>query len=1015
MREVQSISAAAQQNFKGISDEIVELSKKVPDSAEQLAKAYYQIVSAGYDGTQGMKLLAAASKGAVAGVTDTQTAADGLTTVLNAWKIDAEDATKVSDIFFATVKAGKTTFGELASGISEVAPLAASFGIAFEEVSAAIATLTKQGAPTSQAITQIRAAIIALNDNLGDGWSKTMTFQEAVAQLRKQAGESETELKNMIGRVEGLNAVLGLTGDNAITAAEDYKTMTSSLGASEQAFQRLSEAADTNLKILGNILKARLKPLGDGIMNVLNQMAGGLINVFSDTKDSITTITGAALQESMKLNKLFEFAKKAATGTDQRRDAINSINKIYGDYLDNLLTEKSTLEDIQGAQSQATKGMIASTIVKQSDEQISQVLGEYQSARDKNLEDIVDQYADAYGSESLGFFIQEFDKAIQKSIETGDYQRKMTSSRVFSDFYQDQLLKIDYGFLDFSKWDKQFKEIAKSYVDMNEEVEKINALSNPYRELVDKIMKDASEAGGGAGGGGGGGLKGAIDLDSLKNQMAEAKQAYEEMAKLREAGSLKFVESEYEELLKLGRTWQEYLTGLSIQFSNSKEAMMLILLETADYDAGRKKIKEQFEKDLNDFAQNIPMLKLETDVIVGFDKKSAKETKKAVEVFGKELSEGEFNKLLGDVYSMSNAFYSMGDFFSGFNDELSEVFMTASNISGQVGSLIQSFESGNTFDIASGFIGIFGQIISLFDDKTTSANIYKKALEEITRELELQKRIIKESERKGGEREALEEEARIREKNAERAKRAYDDYLAYIERWKEKHGPYLDFHEKESLEGLLRNLNELKIAWEDAVYEQEQAEQELKDFGAGLITEIDIADKIAQAFEEGKTSVEDFAEFTNDLLRSAVLESFKASILGPAITKAQEYLSAAMDDGELTSQEIDHWNELVRSAVEEGRDIWAMLTEAAPDLFGGMADTANSLTGAIRAQLTEETGSLLAGRMNIMSLDVRRLVDISLISMDHLNAIEQNTKFNRHLSRLENIESKLNSLDNISS
>ena len=236
MREVQTISKAAQDNFEGLKDAVIDLSTKTPESAQKLSKALYQIVSAGYDGAEGLKLLEVSTKAAVGGVTDTMTAADGLTSVMNAWKISAKDSTKVADIFFTTVEKGKTTFGEMATSIAKVAPLAAAYKISFEQIAAATATLTKQGTPTAEAMTQIRQGIIAANKVLGEGWSKTMTFQEALGEVRKRAEESGKGMKEFIGEVEAVTAVLGLTGKNAKIASEDLDAMNNSLGASGRAF-----------------------------------------------------------------------------------------------------------------------------------------------------------------------------------------------------------------------------------------------------------------------------------------------------------------------------------------------------------------------------------------------------------------------------------------------------------------------------------------------------------------------------------------------------------------------------------------------------------------------------------------------------------------------------------------------------------------------------------------------------------------------------------------------------------
>ena len=54
MKEVQTISKAVQLNYQGVTDEIINMSKRVPDEATKLTKALYQIVSAGFDGAEAM-------------------------------------------------------------------------------------------------------------------------------------------------------------------------------------------------------------------------------------------------------------------------------------------------------------------------------------------------------------------------------------------------------------------------------------------------------------------------------------------------------------------------------------------------------------------------------------------------------------------------------------------------------------------------------------------------------------------------------------------------------------------------------------------------------------------------------------------------------------------------------------------------------------------------------------------------------------------------------------------------
>jgi len=226
-------------DIKSLSRDVIKLAGDLGIAKSQLAEGLYQALSAGVPEENAISFLATAAKAGVAGATDTATAVDGLTTVLNAFKIPATEVERVADIMFTTVKNGKTTFEELSQSLAVAAPIAAANGVEFEQVAAAVATLTKQGTPTSVAMTQIRAAIIGLNRNLGDGWAKTMTLQDAFSKMVGKAKGSQVELQKMMGRVEGVNAILGLTGRNAKMAASDLDEMSRSAGNMGDAFNKM--------------------------------------------------------------------------------------------------------------------------------------------------------------------------------------------------------------------------------------------------------------------------------------------------------------------------------------------------------------------------------------------------------------------------------------------------------------------------------------------------------------------------------------------------------------------------------------------------------------------------------------------------------------------------------------------------------------------------------------------------------------------------------------------------------
>ncbi len=200
MREVNTMIGLSEEGFQALSSQVQDVSSEVGKSSTELSGALYQIVSAGIDAADAIMVLEVAAKAAVAGVTDTETAADGLTTILNAFKISAKDAGKVADVMFTVVKRGKTNFEQLSASIFQVAPIAATAGVKFEEVAAALATLTKQGIPTSVATTQLRQAIVAL-------LKPTDVMKGAINKLGYESGEALLEEEGLAGALNDLTKV----------------------------------------------------------------------------------------------------------------------------------------------------------------------------------------------------------------------------------------------------------------------------------------------------------------------------------------------------------------------------------------------------------------------------------------------------------------------------------------------------------------------------------------------------------------------------------------------------------------------------------------------------------------------------------------------------------------------------------------------------------------------------------------------------------------------------------------
>ncbi len=302
MAEVKTIANVSEKEFSKLEQSVFGIYKRLgTEPPDKLANGLYEIIGAGFEAGDALNVLEISSKAATAGVTTTAVAADGLTTILNAFKLSTSDAQNVADIMFATVDRGKISFEELSSQIATVAPLAASSNISFEEIGAAISTLTKQGVPASVAMTQIRSAIIATNEVLGDGAFKTLTLQEGLQKMYETADGSQNKLKELAGRIEAVNGIISLAGDNFVGASEDLDAMANSAGSVDRSFNTITSTNANQWEIFGNRIKATTKGIGDAVLDMSTKVVTDLNKMF----ESSDQLSAVYKEQAAKINDLY--------------------------------------------------------------------------------------------------------------------------------------------------------------------------------------------------------------------------------------------------------------------------------------------------------------------------------------------------------------------------------------------------------------------------------------------------------------------------------------------------------------------------------------------------------------------------------------------------------------------------------------------------------------------------------------------------------------------------------------
>ena len=226
----------------------------------ELTKGLYQAFSAGATtAKEAMKITIDSAKFAKAALTDTFTAVDVLTTAVNAYGKETMTTTKASDLFFQTIKFGKVTGEQLASSIGQIIPLFASTGIELEEMSAAMAAMTKQGINAHIATTQLKGIVnsflkpsVAMTQALKDmGYESGSAFLEvegltgALKLIEDTTDGDAAAMAELLPNIRALTGAMALTGVGGEEFNRVLGEMEDVVGVTEEAFAKQEKTFDT--------------------------------------------------------------------------------------------------------------------------------------------------------------------------------------------------------------------------------------------------------------------------------------------------------------------------------------------------------------------------------------------------------------------------------------------------------------------------------------------------------------------------------------------------------------------------------------------------------------------------------------------------------------------------------------------------------------------------------------------------------------------------------------------------
>lgn len=389
MARVKSIGELTEEEFKKMNDLAIQLGANTRYGATEVAEAMEYMGQAGWGASEIEKGIEGVLNLATVADMGLDKATETVTDVINAFKeagsnsLTADDASKVADLLNIAAVKSSTSIEQLKSAFTNVAPIAGSFKMNLEDVTAALALMGDQGVKGAKAGTALKNLIANMNNPTDKrlvamkkynllGARQAIVNGDLLGGIRQMKsaldGLSDSERNQIIEIVAGKEA---LSGVSALlnTSTESINELEGAMNNCSGSAKEMAEGFNNTLKgalldlsgsIESNLIKAYQK-IKDGAVDVVNEMTKffNILGGFEQSASGLTGIAGAMeyLEETTR-----GWGDAIATGLT---NAIASLDKfINGGALDNLLQAGTNIINgiAEGIQNAAENGTLQSAI-----------------------------------------------------------------------------------------------------------------------------------------------------------------------------------------------------------------------------------------------------------------------------------------------------------------------------------------------------------------------------------------------------------------------------------------------------------------------------------------------------------------------------------------------------------------------------------------------------------------------------------------------------------------------------
>ena len=322
IQKIVGLTGVAQSTVNNWSKELLSIGPQLGRKPKELADALYFISSSGIKGAEAMNVLKLSAKAATAGLGETQTVADLLTSALNAYAGTGLTAAKATDILIAAVREGKAEAEGFSTAMGQVIPIASQLGVSFDQVAGGMAAITLTGSSASQAAVYLKGIFNSLLkassqgekalNSVGTSYTELRNIlgQQGLIPLMQKLRDIQTKygdelLSDVLPNIRALSGYLSLAGKNFKYNTELMQRVTNSTGSLGKAFAAVADTikvrydkaiagAQVSMISLGKSIADALLPFLEKLSKKLEELTTWFNGLSESGRKVVLTIAGIA-------------------------------------------------------------------------------------------------------------------------------------------------------------------------------------------------------------------------------------------------------------------------------------------------------------------------------------------------------------------------------------------------------------------------------------------------------------------------------------------------------------------------------------------------------------------------------------------------------------------------------------------------------------------------------------------------------------------------------------------------